>query len=92
MVGCFATSYVTDDGSVKHSLVMYSEQGLSTPGDNRFYATLDDFIDASRMMFFGLPRSNVNIDDNLLQRLNIREAHPMELRNGLGQAGAAWQQ
>jgi hypothetical protein len=88
--GNFATSYVTD-GTVRHSLVAYSDQGLSTPGDNRFYPSLDRFIDASRMMFFGLPRCNSSVDDQLLVALGVRESHRNELANGLAMSAQNWQ-
>jgi hypothetical protein len=88
--GNFATSYVTD-GQVRHSLVAYSDQGLSTPGDNRFYPSLDRFIDASRMMFFGLPRCNSAVDDQLLVALGVRESHRNELANGLAMSAQNWQ-
>ena len=87
--GAFATSYKTDAG-VRHSLVLVDDQGLSTPGDNRFYPSLDDFIDASRSMYFGLPRSSAAMDDNLLESLGIREAHVEELARGLSVAGNRW--
>eukprot|EP01108_Squamamoeba_japonica_P003624 TRINITY_DN2906_c0_g1_i1.p1 TRINITY_DN2906_c0_g1~~TRINITY_DN2906_c0_g1_i1.p1 ORF type:complete len:364 (-),score=130.38 TRINITY_DN2906_c0_g1_i1:123-1214(-) len=89
--GAFATSYVADQ-AVRHSLVLVADSGLSTPGDGRFYPTLDDFIDASRMMFFGLPRASASLDDGLLEALGVRESHENELTNGVLMASQRWVQ
>jgi hypothetical protein len=80
--GNFATSYVTE-GVVRHSLVAFANQGLSTPGDGRFYASLDRFVAASRMMTIGLKRCMTPVDDQLLMMLGIREAHRNEFANAV---------
>jgi len=82
--GNFATSYVADaSGVVRHSLVAFSNQGLSTPGDGRFYASLERFVAASRMMTIGLKRNMTSTDDQLLVMLGIREAHLNEFSNAV---------
>lgn len=79
--GNFATSYVTDGAVVRHSLVAYANQGLSTPGDGRYYSSLDRFVAASRVMNLGLRRCMTPVDDQLLVALGIREAHRNEFAN-----------
>jgi len=88
--GCFATSYKTESG-VSHSLVLLSEEGFSTPGDNHFYPTLDAFIDASQTMFFGLPRAATAIDDAVVTRLGLREGTCEEVVVGMANASTNWQ-
>lgn len=86
----FATSYVLD-GAVRHSLVGFSNQGLSTPGDGRYYASLDRFVAASRTMSLGLRRCMTPVDDQLLVALGVREAHRNEFANTVIGAMQNWQ-